>query len=60
MTTLANSSGPTVGERRRWRDASARGLVSTPLRAIVGAVVVAAAIILLRSGGWLQPAELLT
>jgi adenylate cyclase len=60
MTTLANSSGHIVGERRRWRDAWARGLVSTPLRAIVGAVVVAAAIILLRSGGWLQPAELLT
>jgi len=59
MTTAATQPSQPLGYWLQLRDRVARLLRNNVLRAVVGAHLVAAATILLRSEGWLQPWELL-
>jgi adenylate cyclase len=59
MATVLGQSRPSESYRRRLRGHLGRLLRNNVLRAVVGAHLVAAAIILVRAEGWLQPSELL-
>lgn len=59
MTTAAEHPTGTAAERPPLREAILRVLRSATLQAVGGAILIAGLVILVRSQGWLQPAELL-
>ena len=59
MATAVDQSSEPVGIWVQLRARAARLLRSTALRALVGAQIIAALILLIRGEGWLQPSELL-
>src|SRR5712691_7134306 len=60
MATITNQPNQRLGHWLQLRTHLGRLLRNNTLRAIVGAHIIAAAVLLVRGQGWLQPLELAT